>query len=120
MIIPLGPRLPGASSDLPGSLGGPPSNAPLFGLAPGGVFQAGGVATAAGELLPHLFTLTVDVPRRSGLCGTFPGVAPAGDYPAPCPVELGLSSGRPKAAGDHPACSATLWGLQSGRGYSLA
>ena len=28
---------------------------------------AGNVATAAGELLPHPFTLTVDVPRRSGL-----------------------------------------------------
>src|ERR1700759_4240181 len=35
-----------------------------------------------GALLPHLFTLA----RRSGrfvLCGTFPGVAPAGCYPAP-------------------------------------
>src|ERR1700733_14232128 len=41
-----------------------------------------------GALLPHLFTLTL---RRSlrchggrfVLCGTFPGVAPAGRYPAP-------------------------------------
>ena len=43
-----------------------------------------------GALLPHPFTLT----RRSRLgrgpggrftfCGTFPGVAPAGCYPAPC------------------------------------
>jgi hypothetical protein len=36
-----------------------------------------------GGLLPHLFTLT----RRAGrsvFCGTFPGVAPAGRYPAPC------------------------------------
>src|SRR6478736_5917758 len=37
-----------------------------------------------GALLPHLFTLT---PRRGArrfdLCGAFPGVAPAGRYPAP-------------------------------------
>jgi len=31
----------------------------LFGLAPGGVCRAGAVARAAGELLPHRFTLTV-------------------------------------------------------------
>ena len=62
MIIPLGPRLPGASSNLPGSFRRATLNAPLFGLAPGGVFRAGGVAPAAGELLPHLFTLTVDSP----------------------------------------------------------
>ena len=30
--------------------------------------------------------------RRSVLCGTVPGVAPAGCYPAPCSVEPGLSS----------------------------
>ena len=37
------------------------------------------------------------------LCCTFPGVAPAGCYPAPCPMQLGLSShlaarGRPAAS----------------------
>jgi hypothetical protein len=37
-----------------------------------------------GALLPHLFTLTaIRRPRRYLLCGTFPGVAPAGRYPAP-------------------------------------
>ena len=37
-----------------------------------------------GALLPHPFTLTPDVnPGRSALCGTVPGVAPAGGYPAP-------------------------------------
>src|SRR4051794_22477144 len=39
-----------------------------------------------GALLPHLFTLTAP-PLRWGqrfvLCGTVPGVAPAGCYPAP-------------------------------------
>ena len=43
-----------------------------------------------GALLPHLFTLTsrkrAEAPgaRRFDLCGAFPGVAPAGRYPAPC------------------------------------
>ena len=37
-----------------------------------------------GALLPHLFTLTASRRRkRFVLCGTFPGVAPAGSYPAP-------------------------------------
>ena len=42
-----------------------------------------------GALLPHPFTLTrrpteAGPGGRSALCGTFPGVAPAGRYPAPC------------------------------------
>ncbi len=65
MIIPLGPLLPGGSSNLPESLDGPPSNALLFGLAPGGVCLASDVATGTGELLPHRFTLTPSV--RGGL-----------------------------------------------------
>src|ERR1700694_2393498 len=36
-----------------------------------------------GALLPHLFTLTSSEERRFVLCGTVPGVAPAGRYPAP-------------------------------------
>ena len=39
-----------------------------------------------GALLPHLFTLTprpLRAEKRFVLCGTFPGVAPAGCYPAP-------------------------------------
>ena len=37
-----------------------------------------------GALLPHLFTLAASRRRkRFVLCGTFPGVAPAGSYPAP-------------------------------------
>jgi len=72
-------------------------NASLFGLAPGGVYRASDVSTGPGELLPHPFTLTClrrGYDRRSPLCGTFPRVAPAGRYPAPCPVEPGLSSPR--------------------------
>jgi len=39
-----------------------------------------------GALLPHRFTLAAakrNAPQRSVLCGTFPGLAPAGCYPAP-------------------------------------
>jgi hypothetical protein len=65
MIIPLGLQLPEISSDLPESSDGQPSNALLFGLAPGGVCLAPGVTTGTGELLPHRFTLTS--PKRGGL-----------------------------------------------------
>ena len=40
-----------------------------------------------GALLPHPFTLTrrrLSFGGRFTFCGTFPGVAPAGRYPAPC------------------------------------
>jgi hypothetical protein len=74
---------------------------PLCGLAPGGVYRAGPVTGTAGALLPHRFTLArsadplarVSVARwRSALCCTFRGLTPPGSYPAPCPVEFGLSS----------------------------
>ena len=42
---------------------GSPDRASLFGLAPGGVCRAPGVAARAGELLPHRFTLTAG-PQR--------------------------------------------------------
>lgn len=59
MIITLGRQLPDASSDLPGSSGGPPSSAPLCGLAPDGVCLASPVTRGTGELLPRRFTLTL-------------------------------------------------------------
>jgi hypothetical protein len=110
MIISLGRRLPGASSDLPGShpdRANPPSPffpcgqsddvAPLFGLAPSGVCQAKPVTRPAGELLPHRFTLTpahLSTPWRSVFCGTFPSrdQSGGGRYPPPRPTESGLSS----------------------------
>src|SRR5439155_10696273 len=66
----------------------------LCGLSPGGVYRAVDVAVRAGELLPHRFTLAGPwcMIRRSALCCTVRGITPPGDYPAPCPVELGLSS----------------------------
>ena len=65
--ISLGRASPRASSDLPGSLARRATSSPLFGLAPGGVYRAEGVAPSAGALLPHRFTLTADLAARGGL-----------------------------------------------------
>ena len=97
MIIPLAPSLPMGSSNQPESSDGPPSNALLFGLAPGGVYLAPDVTTGTGELLPHRFTLTSRrrrnrSMRRFAFCCTFLLVTETGSYPAPCPGEPGLSS----------------------------
>jgi hypothetical protein len=58
VIICLGPTLPAASSDLPESHAKRAASPLLFGLSPGGVYQAAAVAGGTGELLPRLFTLT--------------------------------------------------------------
>jgi len=101
VTIHLAPLFPTGSSNLPGSSDGPSSNTPLFGLAPGGVYRAPVVASRPGELLPHPFTLTPpDAKHRRGrfpFCGTFLPVTGTGRYPAPCPVEPGLSSPRHSA-----------------------
>ena len=79
-------------------------NASLLGLAPGGVYLASTVTSGPGELLPHPFTRTClrrSFGGRTALCGTIPGVTPAGRYPAPCPVEPGLSS--PRQSGRRPS-----------------
>ena len=76
----------------------------LFGLAPGGVYHAGSVAGAAvrscrtfspllavaacAAMAQQAWKLVAPKPQRGEggrfvLCGTFPGVAPAGRYPAP-------------------------------------
>jgi hypothetical protein len=92
--IPLGRRSPGASSNLPGRRD--PDTIPkphfraslapsLFGLAPGGVCPAAGVAADAVRsyrTISPLLRLTT-VPRRYVFCGTVPRFAPAGCYPAP-------------------------------------
>ena len=73
---------------------------------------------AAGELLPHHFTLTftpkikIFGEKAVCFCGTFRRVTPPGRYPASCPVELGLSS-RLKAGG-HPVYLtyySVVWGV---------
>ncbi len=57
-VIHLGHGLLHVSSDLPEDIGRADRAILLFGLAPDGVYLACRVTTAAGGLLPHLFTLT--------------------------------------------------------------
>jgi hypothetical protein len=100
-----------------GDLRGPLSKRNLFGLAPGGVFQAAPVTRDTGELLPSA-GIPADPPRRAPFhpypdlrggfpfCGTFLPVTGTLSYRAPCPLELGLSSRR--QAGDHLFCFGDL------------
>ena len=105
-VIYLGGQLLAPSSDLPES-GNDPSRfaaghrsgsaSSLFDLASGGVYQASRVAAAAGELLPHRFTLTTHqrralAVRRYAFCGTFPNLAIGRRYRPPCSTKPGLSS----------------------------
>src|SRR5262249_42294835 len=74
------------------AIGALPAWPSLFGLAPGGVYHAGSVAgPAVGSyrtFSPLLAPMSLHrkkwrcVGKRFVLCGTFPGVAPAGCYPA--------------------------------------
>ena len=63
----------------------------LFGFAPGGACHAADVAARAVRSyrtlspLPSCFTALRPAIRRFAFCGAFPGVAPAGCYPAPYP-----------------------------------
>src|SRR5689334_11342900 len=92
--IPLGRRLPGASSNLPGrpdpDTGPGIAPAPsLFGFAPGGVCRAVAVARNAVRSYRTFSPLPRPQPWRFVLCGTVPEVSPlarkslAGRYPAP-------------------------------------
>ena len=89
VTIYLGLSLPAGSCDYQ-ERDGPPLNAPIPILHRVG-FTGRTSRQAAGELLPRLSILTA---QRAAVyfCCTFPGVASAGRYPAPCPAELGLSS----------------------------
>ena len=119
MTIPLGPPLLTGSSCQPGSAGaqaalrGCPRARSLFGIAPGGACRAGPVARPAVGFYPTVSPLpaagTPKGPgrRRSLLCGAFPGVAPAGRYPAPCLHGARTFLARPRPEGrparGHPA-----------------
>src|SRR5438477_8506329 len=83
----------------------------LVGLAPGGVCRADAVTRAAGELLPHRFTLTVPAlsrasDRRSAFCGTGPWGFPPWALPStlPCGARTFLP---PPRGGRRP--SGLLW-----------
>ena len=57
-------------------------SAPLFGLAPHGVYRAPSVSRGAVRSYRTLSPLPPADRGRSALCGTFPRVAAAGSYPA--------------------------------------
>ncbi len=91
--IPLEPMSPSASRGQPGGRGGNPlplkpepgRQPSLFGLAPGGVCRAAAIAGGAVGSYPTVSPLPEARMRRgrSVLCGTFPGLASAGRWPAP-------------------------------------
>jgi len=105
MIIPLVPLLPAGSSNLPESSDGPPSDALLFGLAPGGACLAPDVTTETGELLPHRFTLTP--PMGVAVCFLLRFPARHRDWmlssTLPCGARTFLRS--PNGTSDHLPCS---------------
>jgi hypothetical protein len=78
---------------------------PLFGLAPGGVCRAASVAGGAVRSCRTVSPLPRDFHPEAVcvFCGTFPGVTPAGRYPAPhvhgartfLPGDLSVLPGRP-------------------------
>ena len=126
MAIHLGRSLPSASRDLPGQRrGNPPVEPvhmpPLFGLAPGGVCHAVAVAGDAVRsyrtLSPLPAAFETERRRRYALCGTFPGVTPAGCYPAPC--FRGARTFLPPAGfpwtGERPSDRLAVFRLEPGR-----
>ncbi len=105
MVIHLGAPLPAPSSNQPGSTDGPPLTLPyLVLLLVGFTWHPTSPPNPVSSYLtlsplpPFRLRRGYGGPCRQGcggrtsLCGTIPGVAPAGRYPAPCPVEPGLSS----------------------------
>jgi len=120
-VISLGRRLPGASSGHtrePHAGRASPALASgialLFGLAPGGVCRAGPVTRAAGELLPHRFTLTArraspPAGWRFAFCGTVPWGRPP--WPLASTLPSGARTFLPREsprAGDRPAFSGAI------------
>ena len=95
MAIPLGRPLPNASRDRPGrrrgnTAAGCPACRPYLVLLPVGFAVPLPLPVARWALTPPFHPCLAGLPlesgpaRRSVFCGTFPGVAPAGRYPAPC------------------------------------
>src|SRR4029079_6683147 len=108
-IIPLGPRLPAGSSNLPGGFSGASLEGPPIWSCSVWGFPCPGCHHPGGALLPHHFTLACTgcpAHRRCIFCGTFPEVTLAGRWPAHCPLESGLSSPAERRRGDRPAHSA--------------
>ena len=105
--IHLGCTSPCTSSDLPGNSAGH-ANAPLFGLAPGGVYPATTVASRAVRSYRTISPLPAPKRWRYIFCGTFRRLAPPRRYLAPCPVEPGLSSATEVTAAVWPTSTVIL------------
>lgn len=128
MIINLGRLLPAASSDLTRERNGPLHGSPIRSCSRWGLpsqpvawplvssyltfpplpEQSSVVGSRSSQNILNIkIRLLTSDDRRPFpavcFCGTFLGVAPTGYYPAPCPMELGLSSGAPFRLGarDH-------------------
>ena len=98
MAIPLGRPLPGASRDLPGRPARKPACPRQGGRRPYLVLLPVGFAVPSPSPAPRCALTAPFHPctqasraepdacpgERYALCGTFPGVTPAGRYPAPC------------------------------------
>jgi len=106
MAIHLGSASPLISSFLPGN-SADHANAPLFGIAPSGVWQAGLLpdrwCALTAPFQPYRPDQKIGL-RRYIFCSTFRRVAPPWRYQALCPVEPGLSS-KSEGFRDHPAYS---------------
>jgi len=99
MVIHLDLPLLTGSSSLPESKREPRLALPYLALLRTGFTMPPPVTSRGGALLPHRFTLTSNQ-RLLAVCFLwhFPGVTPAGRYPAFCSVQPGLSS----TSGLHP------------------
>ena len=101
VAIHLGLPLPAASSSQPGGTGGSPLTPPYLALLLAGFTWHPPSPT---DPVSSYLTLSPLPAEAGGLLSValFPGVAPAGRYPAPYPVEPGLSSLREKSG--HLSC----------------
>lgn len=92
MVIYLGRQLPDGSSDTTRKVSGPPHSFPIRSCSGWGL-----PSQPVAWLLVRSYRTVPSLPNAKApgglhFCGTFPEVALAGRYPAPCPAELGLSS----------------------------
>ena len=130
MIIHLVDLLPDHSCDRPGDWTDRLNRPPIWSCSGWG-FPCHLRYRKRGVLLPRRFALTSNRQKilgsgwRSIFCGTFPGVAPAGCYPASCPMEPGLSSAlttaiiqpAPILLKPTPVC---VYGIKAHNGSSVA
>ena len=98
-VISLGRRSPGASCGLPGAQARRAAARSCLALLPMGFVVPRPLPARAVGSYPTVSPLPVRPAeaarhRRSVLCDTFRRLATPGRYPAPCPVEPGLSSNR--------------------------